>query len=123
MLENQNNKGLLQKTHWRSSGDLITADHKVLNEAGESRDTHRYAVVVQGLATQWIQSYPCKQNLHMRRRKVHQNSWSRRTDRKLSTQTTRWNFRKRLNVYHGITALQHLIVPRQMASLKEPFNE
>ena len=41
-------------------GDLITADHKVLNEGCESRDNHRYAVVVQDLATQWIQSYPCK---------------------------------------------------------------
>ena len=26
----------------------------------ESRKNHRYAVVVQDLATQWIQSYPCK---------------------------------------------------------------
>ena len=41
-------------------GDLITADHKVLSEESESRDNHRYAVVVQDLATQWIQSYPCK---------------------------------------------------------------
>ena len=41
-------------------GDLITADHKVLSEGCESRDNHRYAVVVQNLATQWIQSYPCK---------------------------------------------------------------
>ena len=29
-------------------GDLITADHKVLNDGGESRNNHRYAVVVQG---------------------------------------------------------------------------
>ena len=41
-------------------GDLMTADHKVLNEEGESRNNHRYAVVLQDLATQWIQSYPCK---------------------------------------------------------------
>ena len=41
-------------------GDLITADHKVLNEEGESRHNHRYAVVAQDLATQWIQSYLCK---------------------------------------------------------------
>ena len=33
-------------------GDLMAADHKVHN--------HRYAVVVQDLATQWIQAYPCK---------------------------------------------------------------
>ena len=41
-------------------GDLITADHKVLGEGFESRNNHRYAVVVQDLATQWIQSSPCK---------------------------------------------------------------
>ena len=27
---------------------------------GESRNNHRYSVVVQDLATQWIQSYPCE---------------------------------------------------------------
>ena len=31
-------------------GDLITPDHKVLS--GECRNNHRYAVVVQNLATQ-----------------------------------------------------------------------
>ena len=43
-------------------GVLITADHKVLSENCESRNNHRCAVVVQDLATQWIQSYPCKTN-------------------------------------------------------------
>ena len=41
-------------------GDLITADHKAPNEGHEARNNHRYAVVVQDLATQRIQSYPCK---------------------------------------------------------------
>ena len=41
-------------------GDLTAADHKVLSENCESRNNHRYAVVVQDLATQRIQSYPCK---------------------------------------------------------------
>ena len=41
-------------------GDLITAHHKVLSDNCESRNNHRYAVVVQDLATQWIQAYPCK---------------------------------------------------------------
>ena len=37
-------------------GDLITADHKTLSEESESRNNHRYAaVVVQDLATLWIQ--------------------------------------------------------------------
>ena len=34
--------------------------HKVLSDNCESRNNHRYAVVVQDLATQWIQAYPCK---------------------------------------------------------------
>ena len=41
-------------------GDLIAADHKVLSVVCESRNNHWYAIVVQDLATQWIQSYPCK---------------------------------------------------------------
>ena len=41
-------------------GELTTTDHKVLGEGCASRNNHRYAVVVQDLATQWIQSYPCK---------------------------------------------------------------
>ena len=41
-------------------GDLTTADHKVLSDNCDSRNNHRYAVVVQDLATQWIQAYPCK---------------------------------------------------------------
>ena len=62
----QNYKGSVQKTQRRSRiradncGDLITADHKVLSDNCESRNNHRYAVVVQDLATQWIQAYPCR---------------------------------------------------------------
>ena len=40
--------------------DLITADHKVLSDNCESQNNNRYGVVVQDLATQWIQAYPCK---------------------------------------------------------------
>ena len=41
-------------------GVLITADQKVLSDNCESRNNHRYAVVVQDPATHWIQAYPCK---------------------------------------------------------------
>ena len=44
----------------KNFGDLITAGHKVLSEGCESRNKRRYAIAVQDLATQWIQSYPCK---------------------------------------------------------------
>ena len=36
-------------------GDLKTVERK-----SDSRNNHQFAVVVQDLATQWIQSYPCK---------------------------------------------------------------
>ena len=39
-------------------GDWMTADHKILIEEGESRNNHGHAVVVQDLATQWLQSHP-----------------------------------------------------------------
>ena len=39
-----------------NSGDLMTAD----TEGCESRHNHRYAVVVQDFAAQWMQSYPYK---------------------------------------------------------------
>ena len=41
-------------------GDFMTVDHRIFSEESESRNNHRFAVVVQDLATQWIQSYPCK---------------------------------------------------------------
>ena len=41
-------------------GDLITVDHNVLSEESESRNKHRYAVVVQDVAMEWLQSYPRK---------------------------------------------------------------
>ena len=40
--------------------DLITAEHKILNEGSESRNNYRYAVVVQDLTIQRTQSHPCK---------------------------------------------------------------
>ena len=44
--------------HWAENfGDLITTDHKVLNEEGVSRNNHRCTVVFQDLASQWIQFF------------------------------------------------------------------
>ena len=41
-------------------GDLTTANHKVLKEDCESRNSHRYVVIVPDSATQWLQTYPGK---------------------------------------------------------------
>ena len=60
--------------------DLMTGDHKVLNEQGESRNNHRCALVVRDLATQWIQFCACKtktsQETERSLRKFHEPSES-----------------------------------------------
>ena len=58
-------------------GDLTEADHKVLNEAGESWNNHRYAVVVQDLATQMDSVIPV-QNKNFSGRKRVDESFSNR---------------------------------------------
>ena len=101
-------------------GDLTTADHKVLKEEGESQNNHRHAVVVQDLATQWIQSYPCKtkasQETEKSLRKFLEPSEKPKviyTDNSLevgkSCEDLSWN--------HRTSTLD----PRQMALLKERY--
>ena len=69
-------------------GDLIRADHKVLSDNCESRNNHRYAVVVQDLATQWIQAYPCKNKTSQEtQRKLVKSSWNPRGNQKSFTLT------------------------------------
>ena len=53
--------------------DSITADHTVLSEDCESRNNHRYAVVVQELATQCIGA---KQKLLRKHKGACKSSWS-----------------------------------------------
>ena len=74
-------------------GDLIKADHKVLSEGCESRNNHRYAIVVQDLATQWIQSYPCKTKTSQEKKKhkgACKSSWSQIGNLKSFTLTIPW---------------------------------
>ena len=54
-------------------GDLITSDHKILSDGCDSRNNHWYAVVVQDLATQWIQSNQCNTKTSQ------ETAWSLRT--------------------------------------------
>ena len=69
-------------------GDLITADHKVLSDNCESRNNHRYAVVVQDLATQWIPGVSVrKQNFTRKPREACKSSWNPRGNQKSFTLT------------------------------------
>ena len=59
-------QGPMQKTQWRSCTSsckfrwLDNSRPQDLSDNCESRNNRRYAVVVQDLATQWIQAYPCE---------------------------------------------------------------
>ena len=88
-------------------GDLITADHKVLSDNCESRNNHRYAVVVQDLAIQWIQAYPCKTKLHKKPREACKSSWNPRGNQKSFTLTILWNSAKLVKISPGIIARLH----------------
>ena len=98
-------------------GDLITADHKVLSESCESRNNHRYAIVVQDLATQWIQAFPCKT-------KISQET-QRSLQKFLEPETVPWNLAKLVKIFPGIivrlhhTDQKHGIAERAVRRVKE----
>ena len=104
-------------------GDLITADHKVLSEKCESRNNHRYAVVMQHLATKWIQSYPCKTKTSLETQRSLQNFLE--PDRKLKsfTLTIPWNSAKLVKISPGIIARLLHTDQRQVVLQKEQCEE
>ena len=57
-------------------------------------DNHRYAVVVQDLATQWNQSYPCKTRLLRKQKGACKSSWNLPGNQKSFTLTTALEFGK-----------------------------
>ena len=98
-------------------GDFITADHKVLSEGCESRNNHRFAVVVQDLATQWIQSYPCKTKTSQER--AYKSSWSRPGNQKSFTLTIPWSLASLVKNYPGIVLRQHYTDQKRVVLLRE----
>ena len=77
-----------------NSCHLIAADRNVQSEESESRNSHRYAVVVQDLATQWLQSNPCKTKISQGPRKAWWSAWSQQGNPKSFTLTIPWNLAK-----------------------------
>ena len=104
-------------------GDLITADHKVLSDNCESRNNHRYAVVVQDLATQWVQANPCKTKTSQETKEACKSSWSPIGIVKSFTLTIPWNLAKLVKIFPGIIARLHHIDRRLMGLLKEQCAE
>ena len=99
-------------------GDLITADHKVLSDNCESRNNHRYAVVVQDLATQWIQAYPFKTKTSQETQRSLQKFLEPDRKPKSFTLTIPWNLAKLVKIFPGIIASQHHTYQKQMGLLK-----
>ena len=104
-------------------GVLITADHKVLSDNGESRNNHRYAVVVQDLATQWIQAYPCKNKTSQETQRSLQKFWNPRGHQKSFTLTIPWNSAKLVKISPAIIARLHHTDRRLMVLRKEQCAE
>ena len=103
-------------------GDLRTADHKVLSDNCESRTNHRYAVVVQDLATQWIQAYPCKTKTSQETQRSLQKFLEPERNPKV-TLTIPWNSAKLVKISPGIIARLHHTDRRLMVLLKEQCAE
>ena len=99
--------------------DLITADHKVLSDNCESRNNHRYAVVVQDLS----RHIRAKPKLHKKPREACKSSWSPRGNQKSFTLTIPWNSEKLVKIFHGIIARLHHTDRRLMVLPKEQCAE
>ena len=98
-------------------GDLITADQKVLSDKCESRNNHRYAVVVQDLATQWIQAYPCKKTSQETQRSTQKFLEPERKPKVICTDN--WNSAKFVKKSPGIIARLHHTDQRLMVLQKK----
>ena len=95
-------------------GDLITPDHKVLSERSESRNNHRYPVVVQDLETHWLQSYPCK---------TKTSQETKKSQLKLYALTVPWNSASPVRNYPGIIVRQHRTDRKRLGLLREQCAE
>ena len=104
-------------------GDLITADHKVLSEESESRNNRRYAVVVQDLATQWLQSYPCKPKSSQETSKNLMKFLKPSRKPKVIFLTILLYLAVPVKNYSGIIVRQHHTDQKQLGLLKEQFEE
>ena len=114
----------LAKQHLeQKSLDLMTADHKVFNEEGESGNNHGFVVVVQDLATQWIQSYPCKTKTVQETEKSLRKFLEPSEKPKVIYTDNHWNLANPLMTYHGTTVRLHSVDLRRMVLPEEWYAE
>ena len=101
-------------TRAENFGDLITADHKVLSDNCESRNNHRYAIALQDLATQWIQSYPCKTKTSEETQRSLQKFLEPERKPKVIYTDNSLEFGKLVKTLPGIIARRHHTDQKQM---------
>ena len=99
--------------------DLITADHKVLSDNCESRNNHRYAIVVQDLANNGSSRIRAKTKLHKKPREACKSSWNPRGILKSFTLTIPWNSAKLVKISPGIIVRRHHTDHKQVGLLRE----
>ena len=104
-------------------GDLITADHKVLSENCEPRNNHRCAIVVEDLATQWIQSYPCKTKTSQETQRSLQKFLEPDRKPKVMYTDNSLEFGKLVKIFPGIIVRRHHTDQKQMGLLNEQCAE
>ena len=79
-----------------------------------SRNNHRYADVVQDLATQWIQAYPCKTKTSQETQRNLQKFLEPNRKRRVITLTMPWNLARPVKIFPGIIARLHHTDQKQM---------
>ena len=104
-------------------GDLITADPKVLSENCESRNNHRYAIVVQDSATQWIQAFPYKTKTSQETQRSLEKFLDPDRKPKVIYSDNLWNSAKLVKIFPGIIARLHHTDQKHMGLLKEQCAE
>ena len=88
----------------------------------ESRNNHRHAVVVQDLATQWLQSYPCKTKCSQVTEKILRKLLEPSAKPKVIFADLSWESLTQLvKSFPGITVYLRLTVAKQMVLLKERY--
>ena len=115
------NRGAVPRSE--NFGDLTIADHKFLSENCESRNSHRYAIVVQDLATQWIQAYPCKTKTSQETQRSLQKFLEPDRKPKVIYIDNSWNLAKPVKISPGIIARLHHTDQKRMGLLREQCAE
>ena len=101
----------------------MTEDHKVLSEGCESRNNHRFAVVVQDSAPNGSSRIRAKQKLLSKQKRAYKSSWSQIGSLKSFTLSIPWNLAKFVKIFPGIIVRGHHTDRKQMGLLKEQCTE